>query len=228
MVPKSISSCRVMKRFPLSTKRLTRWVFTPYVHRDAVQPETAQTGMDLSRPRGRHERPAGRRSGNIEHTVGTALFGNPDSLLSLATEIPNLDIPSHGRLSLGLSQHGWPDEGVSEGRRPRIGVRLKETITLLNRLWSEDEVSFKGSHHHLERPPSMSGRPKKRVSRSLSPGLPAWRLTWPLPWPMAGSTLLEVIQTVRREVAITSDRAPPDRAGRTRIPWSWARSSIFP
>ena len=83
--------------------------------------------------------------------MGTALFGNPDSLLSLATEIPNLDIFSHGRLSLGLSQHGWPDEGVSEGRRPRIGVRLKEAITLLNRLWSEDEVSFKGSHHHLEK-----------------------------------------------------------------------------
>ena len=83
--------------------------------------------------------------------LGTALFGNPDSLLSLATETANLDILSHGRLSLGLSQHGWPDEGVSEGRRPRIGVRLKETITPLNRLWSEDEVSFKGSHHHLEK-----------------------------------------------------------------------------
>ena len=148
------------------------------VHRDAVQPETAQTGMDLSRARGRHERPAGRRSGNISSIrLGTALFGNPDSLLSLATETTNLDILSHGRLSLGLSQHGWPDEGVSEGRRPRIGVRLKETITLLNRLWSEDEVSFKGNHHHLERPPPMSGRSKKGVSRSLSPGLPAWRLT---------------------------------------------------
>ena len=73
----------------------------------------------------------------------------------------------------------------------------------------------------------MSGRFKERAFRSLSPGLPAWRLTWPPPWPMAGSTLPEEIQTVRREVAITSDRAPPEPGG-TRTPWSWARPSIFP
>jgi alkanesulfonate monooxygenase SsuD/methylene tetrahydromethanopterin reductase-like flavin-dependent oxidoreductase (luciferase family) len=82
--------------------------------------------------------------------LGTAPLENSDSILSLATETANLDIVSHGRLSVGLSQHRWPEEGVSEGRRPRIGGRLEETITLLKRLWSEDEVSFKGSHHNLE------------------------------------------------------------------------------
>ena len=147
------------------------------VHRDAVQSETAQTGMAfLGRGDGMSALPAA-AAATSSIRLGTALFGNPDSLLSLATETTNLDILSHGWLNLGLSQHGWSDEGVSEGRRSRIGVRLKETITLLNRLWSEDEVSFKGNHHHLERPPPMSGRSKKGVSRSLSPGLPAWRLT---------------------------------------------------
>jgi alkanesulfonate monooxygenase SsuD/methylene tetrahydromethanopterin reductase-like flavin-dependent oxidoreductase (luciferase family) len=104
--------------------------------------------------------------------LGIASSVKPDSLVSLATETANQDILSHGRLSLGLSQHSWLDEGVSEGGRPRVGVRLQETITLLNRLWSEDEVPFKGSHHHLERPLLTSGRSKNGVSRSLSPRLP--------------------------------------------------------
>ncbi|MCH7737060.1 MAG: LLM class flavin-dependent oxidoreductase [Chloroflexi bacterium] len=83
--------------------------------------------------------------------LGTALLGNMDSILSFATETANLDILSQGRLSLGLSQHRWPDEGISDGRWPRIGGRLEETITLLKRLWSGDEVSFKGSHNNLEK-----------------------------------------------------------------------------
>ena len=160
--------------------------------------------------------------------LGTAMFGNSDSILSFAEETANLDIVSHGRLSVGLSQHRWPEEGISEGRRPRIGVRFNETITLLKRLWSEDEVSFKGAVNTIwKRPPSMSGLSKKGVSRSLSPGLPARRLTWPPPWPMAGSTLPGVFPTAPREVAITSGNAPPEPGG-TRTPWSWARSSIFP
>ena len=159
--------------------------------------------------------------------MGTALFGNPDSLLSLATEIPNLDIFSHGRLSLGLSQHGWPDEGVSEGRRPRIGVRLKETITLLNRLWSEDEVSFKGSHHHLEKA-SIDVRPVQEG------GIPLF---------VAGVTSVAVnLAATLVDGWVHPSGGNPDgaargcdyvrqgaaRAGRTRTPWSWARSSIFP
>ena len=170
--------------------------------------------MDLSRARRRHERPAGRRSGNISSIrLGAALFGNPDSLLSLATETANLDILSHGRLSLGLSQHGWPDEGVSEGRRPRIGVRLKETITLLNRLWSEDEVSFKGSHHHLEKA-SIDVRPVQEG------GIPLF---------VSGVTSVAVnlAATLADGWGPTLDRAPPEPGG-TRTPWSWARSSIFP
>jgi alkanesulfonate monooxygenase SsuD/methylene tetrahydromethanopterin reductase-like flavin-dependent oxidoreductase (luciferase family) len=83
--------------------------------------------------------------------LGTVPLGNADSILSFARETAELDILSRGRLSVGLSQYQWPDEGISDGPRPRIGVRLEETITILKRLWSEDEVSFKGNHNNLEK-----------------------------------------------------------------------------
>lgn len=79
--------------------------------------------------------------------LGAAPSGDPASVLSFAAEAANMDILSGGRLSLGLS---WPGEGIRDGPRPRIGGRLKETITLLKSLWSEAEVSFKGSHFNLE------------------------------------------------------------------------------
>ncbi len=72
-------------------------------------------------------------------------------ILSFATEMANMDHLSGGRLSLGISNNDWPDEGGREASRPRRGGRLEETITLLKRLWSEAEVSFKGGHYNLEK-----------------------------------------------------------------------------
>jgi len=86
--------------------------------------------------------------------LGAAPPGNSSPttpILSFAEETASVDILSSGRLSLGLSQGRWPDEGVGERPHPRIAGRLTETITLLKRLWSESEVSFKGSHNNLER-----------------------------------------------------------------------------
>ena len=83
--------------------------------------------------------------------LGTAQIGSPaPGILSFATEMADADNISGGRLSLGISQHQWPDEGVRERNPPRIGARLKETITVLKRLWSEAEVSFKGHHITVE------------------------------------------------------------------------------
>ncbi|MDA1128582.1 MAG: LLM class flavin-dependent oxidoreductase [Chloroflexi bacterium] len=84
--------------------------------------------------------------------LATALTGSPrPRILPFATKMTDLDSLSGGRLSLGISQHDWPDEGVPEPRHPKIGGRLKETITVLKRLWSGPEVSFKGSRYNLER-----------------------------------------------------------------------------
>ena len=81
----------------------------------------------------------------------TAQIGSPaPRILSFANEMADADNLSGGRLSLGISQHDWPDEGVGESNPPRIGARLKETITVLKRLWSEAEVSFKGHHITVE------------------------------------------------------------------------------
>ena len=84
--------------------------------------------------------------------LGTTQIGSPSPpISSFATELANFDRLSSGRVSLGVAQHQWPDEGIRDGRRPRIGRRLNETITLLKRLWSEDEVTFKGQHFNLDR-----------------------------------------------------------------------------
>ena len=64
-------------------------------------------------------------------------------ILSYATGTVNMDRSSGGRLRLGLSQKDWPDGGHrEEGLRPRRGGRREESITLLKKLWSEDDVSF--------------------------------------------------------------------------------------
>lgn len=81
--------------------------------------------------------------------LGTAvLWPLRQPILSLANETANIDGLSRGRLSLGLSNGTWP----------RVGGRLKETITVLKALWSEPEVSFKGSHFNL-RSASVDYRP---------------------------------------------------------------------
>jgi len=84
--------------------------------------------------------------------LGTAYMGSPrPPILSFAAKLAGLDNISNGRLSLGISQHDWPDEGAGERQRPRADGRLAETITALKKLWSEDEVSVKGGHINLER-----------------------------------------------------------------------------
>jgi len=84
--------------------------------------------------------------------LATALSGSPSpGIVPFAAKMADLDNLSGGRLSLGISQSQWPAERVRDYHRARVGVRLKETITVLKSLWSESEVTFKGSHLKLER-----------------------------------------------------------------------------
>ena len=91
--------------------------------------------------------------------LATALSGSPSSgIAPFAAKMADLDNLSGGRLSLGISQSRWPAERVRDYHRARVGVRLKETITVLKSLWSESEVTFKGSHLRLERASMLNSR----------------------------------------------------------------------
>ncbi len=71
--------------------------------------------------------------------------------ISLANDVANVDYLSGGRMNLGLSLGGRPEEfeamDIPFGRR--MG-RYEETLDLLPRLWSEDSVTHHGRHFQLE------------------------------------------------------------------------------
>lgn len=79
-------------------------------------------------------------------------FRNP---LLLAREVATLDVVSKGRVELGLGA-GWSlRDYESLGipyERGRVRVaRLGEAVTVLKRLFTEDEVTFEGHHYRLRK-----------------------------------------------------------------------------
>ena len=85
-------------------------------------------------------------------------FRNP---VVLAREFATLDVISNGRVEIGLGA-GWFDRDYQgtgipfERGRVRV-ARLAEAVTLLKRLFTEDEVSFEGSYYRTVKSES---RPK--------------------------------------------------------------------
>ncbi len=88
--------------------------------------------------------------------LGTSVFLPPlREPVQLAYTTASLDLISGGRLTLGVgigakdpaSLHEYRSVGVDPDRRVS---RLEETLLLLRRLWTEDDVSFDGKHFHLE------------------------------------------------------------------------------
>ncbi len=83
-------------------------------------------------------------------SVALAPFYHP---LMLARMTATLDIASGGRLTLGVGVGGefpmeYENAGISiQGR----GRRTDECLEALRRLWTEDEVSFRGRHYTLDR-----------------------------------------------------------------------------
>lgn len=67
--------------------------------------------------------------------------------LTLANEVASLDVLSGGRFDFGIGA-GWNrQEILNHGVAPerRFG-RMRESIELMKRLWSEDVVDFEGTH----------------------------------------------------------------------------------
>jgi alkanesulfonate monooxygenase SsuD/methylene tetrahydromethanopterin reductase-like flavin-dependent oxidoreductase (luciferase family) len=75
--------------------------------------------------------------------------------VQLAYSIASLDLISEGRVTFGIgmggndpaSAHEYRTVGVDPERRVS---RLEESLALLRRLWTEENVSFEGQHFHLE------------------------------------------------------------------------------
>jgi alkanesulfonate monooxygenase SsuD/methylene tetrahydromethanopterin reductase-like flavin-dependent oxidoreductase (luciferase family) len=72
----------------------------------------------------------------------------------LAKEISTLSIISSGRFELGIGAGDYFEEAHAWGQRvPSVPARingLKETITILRRIWSGEQVTFDGEHLHLK------------------------------------------------------------------------------
>jgi len=71
----------------------------------------------------------------------------------LAKMLSTLDILSNGRVVLGVGA-GWSQvefDGYSVWDEPRVRVdKTEEGLELMIRLWTEDEVNFKGKHYEAK------------------------------------------------------------------------------
>jgi alkanesulfonate monooxygenase SsuD/methylene tetrahydromethanopterin reductase-like flavin-dependent oxidoreductase (luciferase family) len=124
--------------------------------------------------------------------------------VDLAEQLATLDIICDGRLVCGVGL-GYRDVeytvfGVERASR---GSRFEEALTLLTRLWTEDEVSFDGAHFQLDHArmtlkPVQQPRPPIWIAASSNAGIKrAARLGDA--WTIAGhATLATLKQQVQR------------------------------
>jgi alkanesulfonate monooxygenase SsuD/methylene tetrahydromethanopterin reductase-like flavin-dependent oxidoreductase (luciferase family) len=105
--------------------------------------------------------------------LGTSVFLPPlREPVLLAYTLASLDLISGGRLALGVgmgakdpaSLHEYRSVGVDPDRRVS---RLEETLLLLRRLWTEENVSHDGKHFHLENVTVLPRPAQRRGPRLL-------------------------------------------------------------
>jgi probable F420-dependent oxidoreductase len=107
------------------------------------------------------------RTRRLKFGMNTTVLPLRDPLV-LAKECATIDYLSEGRLlpMFGVGNDAspeWRALGVeSKGR----GARANEMLQLLNRLWTEDEVSFEGRYYHYDEV-TISPKPKQQP-------LPLW------------------------------------------------------
>jgi len=89
--------------------------------------------------------------------LGTAVLALPlRSPVHLAKSIATLDQLSHGRVIVGVGLGGDPSIFPAYGitKEHRLG-RLLESVTLMQRLWMEDRVTFNGRFAQMEDAPVL-------------------------------------------------------------------------
>lgn len=83
-------------------------------------------------------------------TVLSALFRNP---ALLAKMVATLDVISNGRLDLGVGAGIQENEHTAHGLPfPKASVRierLKETVIILKKMWTQKKASFAGNHFRI-------------------------------------------------------------------------------
>ncbi|MBX6378111.1 MAG: LLM class flavin-dependent oxidoreductase, partial [Clostridia bacterium] len=102
-------------------------------------------------------------------TVGTAVLLIPFyPPVALAEELATLDVITGGRLVLGAGTGYREAEFTAFGipRRERVG-RYVETVEILRRLWSGEEVDFQGRYFRLQ-------GARLRLLPLQRPGIPIW------------------------------------------------------
>ena len=90
------------------------------------------------------------------------------SPVGLAEDVASLDVISEGRavFGVGLGYRDIEYQGFNTHRRDRI-PRFEESLELIRRLWTEEEVSFRGTHFSIENA-TCTIRPVQQ------PHLPIW------------------------------------------------------
>jgi probable F420-dependent oxidoreductase len=89
-----------------------------------------------------------------------------------AEDAAMVDVISNGRLTLGVAIGYRPDELALFGVAPETrGARFVEQVTIMRRLWSEDEVTFEGKFFQLQ---SARLEPKPVQAGGIPIYLGAW------------------------------------------------------
>ena len=123
--------------------------------------------------------------------------------VDLAEQLATLDIICDGRLVCGMGL-GYRDIeytlfGVE--RASRVS-RFEEALTLLKRLWTEDEVSYEGQHFHLDRArmtlkPLQRPRPPIWIAASSNAGIKRAAVLGDA-WTIAGHATLATLKQQMR------------------------------
>jgi len=114
-------------------------------------------------------------------------FRYPSLLAKMAATV---DMISNGRLNFGIGAGWHEDEAVAYGIPfPKAGIRvemLDEALSIIKRLWTEDEVTFKGKHYSVNKalclpkpvqkphPPVLVGGGGDKMLRLIAKHANAW------------------------------------------------------